>query len=171
MPNVRTHDIITVVSAAVMVPAALNSGLPQMDPVNTVALVGTYLASGLLFSPDLDTHSRPYRRWGVLRWIWLPYQAFVPHRSWVSHSFLLGPLLRVFYFAGVVALLTALALGLTNLMVPVDPTGTLLNLACAAPVWVEMHFPIIAYATVGLILGGASHTLADIVFSKVKRMF
>jgi len=171
MPNVRTHDIITVATAAVMVPVALNSGLPHMDGVNTAVLTSTYLASGLLFSPDLDTHSRPYRRWGPFRWLWLPYKALVPHRSWVSHSFVLGPLLRVLYFVGIVGLLAALGIGLINLMVPVDPTGTMLNIAVTGRIWTEQHLPTIAYATAGLILGGASHTLADIVFSKIKRMF
>lgn len=171
MPNGPTHDFITVSSAAVMVPAALNSALPQMDVANTAVLVGTYLASGLLFSPDLDTHSKPYKRWGPLRWIWLPYQTFVPHRSWVSHSFVLGPLLRVLYFAGVVGLLAAIGISLINLMVPIDPSGTLMTIAQQGRIWTEAHFPTIAYATLGLILGGAAHTLADLVFSKIKRMF
>ena len=171
MPNVRTHDAITVASAAVMLPVALNSGLPGADPLNAAVLTGTYLASGLLFSPDLDTHSRPYKRWGPLRWIWLPYQALVPHRSWVSHSFLLGPIIRVLYFVGMVALVAALGIGLMNLLTPTDPTGTLLNMARAAGRWIETNLPLLAYATVGLVLGGAAHTLADLVFSKVKRMF
>jgi len=154
-----------------MLPVALNSGMPQMDAANAFVLTGTYLASGLLLSPDLDTHSRPYRRWGPFRWIWLPYQVFVPHRSWVSHSFVLGPILRVLYFIVMATLLTALVLGLLNLMVPVDPTGSMLNSARAIWNWLESNLTTLAYAMVGLILGGAAHSLADIVFSKVKRMF
>src|SRR6266566_7018649 len=99
MPNARTHDLITIVTAAASTPAVLNSSLPQIGPITTVVLVGSYLASGILFSPDLDLHSRPYRRWGPLRFIWLPYQKMIPHRSWVSHSFVFGPLFRVCYFA------------------------------------------------------------------------
>src|SRR5688572_8556941 len=115
MPNVRTHDYITVATAAVMVPFALNSGLPNLDAANTAVLAGSYLFSGIMFSPDLDTASRPYRRWGPLRWVWLPYRGLVPHRSWVSHSVVFGPLLRVLYFIGILALLFALGVLLTNL--------------------------------------------------------
>src|SRR4051794_33773447 len=129
MPNARTHDLITIVTAAVAVPAVLASSLPQVGPATTVALVGTYLASGLVFSPDLDLHSTPYRRWGPLRFIWIPYQKMVPHRSWVSHSFVFGPLIRVFYFTLMSILLYFAAMAFINLFTSVDATHTLLNLS------------------------------------------
>src|SRR5207237_10672678 len=97
-------------------------------PPNAIVLLGAYLASGLLFSPDLDLHSSPYRRWRKLRWLWLPYQKLVPHRSWASHSLFFVPLLRILYLAIVLSLLTLLALGLLNFLVPVDLTGTLLKI-------------------------------------------
>jgi uncharacterized metal-binding protein len=50
---------------------------------------------GLYLSPDLDTPSRPYFRWGFLRWIWKPYQWAAKHRSILSHSVFLGPMLRL----------------------------------------------------------------------------
>jgi uncharacterized metal-binding protein len=169
MPNARTHDLITIVTAAVAVPVVFASSLPQIGPTTTVALVGTYLASGLVFSPDLDLHSTPYRRWGPLRFIWIPYQRMIPHRSWVSHSFVFGPLIRVFYFALMSILLYFAAMALINLFTPVDATHTLLNLSRTITAWVEANPVIIGYAIVGLLLGGASHTLADIVYSWVKR--
>ena len=169
MPNVRTHDFITVATAAVMVPAALNSGLPELGEANTVVLVGSYLFSGIMFSPDLDTHSRPYRRWGPLRWVWLPYRGLVPHRSWVSHSLVFGPLLRVLYFIGILALLLAAGVGCANLFMPLDPTGALRVLGSDLFAWVTLYPTPIAYAVLGLVLGGASHTIADIVFSGIKR--
>jgi uncharacterized metal-binding protein len=101
--------------------------------------------------------------------VWIPYQKMVPHRSWISHSFLLGPLLRVLYFAGVMSLLALIVLGLVNLLTPVDPTGTLLQIARQSAAWIETHPSVIGYAVVGFVLGGAAHTLADIVFSWVKR--
>jgi uncharacterized metal-binding protein len=169
MPNARTHDIITVVTAATATPLVLTSALPEIGPITTIVLVGTYLASGLVFSPDLDLHSRPYRRWGLFRFIWIPYQKLVPHRSWLSHSFVLGPLIRVLYFATALTLLYLAVTALINLFTPIDSTGTLLNLSRTLSVWTQSHPILIAYALVGLLLGGASHTLADIIYSWVKR--
>ncbi|HYP40999.1 MAG TPA: metal-binding protein [Chloroflexia bacterium] len=170
MPNARTHDFITVASAAVLAPAGLAcSGLPGVGLLNVGVMVGSYLASGLLFSPDLDLHSTPYKRWRGLRWIWLPYQWMVPHRSWVSHSYVAGPLIRVAYFAIVITLLTLAVLALINFMTPVDPTGTLLNIATTIGQWLESNPVTVGYALVGLVLGGASHTVTDVVFSGIKR--
>jgi uncharacterized metal-binding protein len=169
MPNARTHDIITVVTAATATPVVLTSTLPDITPLTTAVLITTYLASGLVFSPDLDLHSRPYRRWGPLRFIWIPYQKMIPHRSWVSHSFVLGPLIRVLYFALASVLLYLATTTLINLFTPVDATGTLLNLSRTITAWTQSHPTLIAYALAGLLLGGASHTLADIVYSWIKR--
>jgi len=154
-----------------MVPAALSMGLPDMGPANAGVLVGSHLVSGLLFSPDLDLRSTPYKRWRILRWVWLPYQHFVCHRSWVSHSLIAGPLLRVVYFAGIMSLLALMALGLLNLLVPVDPSGTLMNASLTVLRWIEAHPMVVFYAVVGFILGGAVHTLADTFVTGIKRRF
>lgn len=154
-----------------MMPAALNLALPDMNTANAFVLVAAHMSSGLLFSPDLDLRSAPYRRWRSLRWVWLPYQRMVPHRSWISHSFVLGPLLRIVYFAGIMSLLTLMLLGLINLLVPVDPTGTLFSVATLMLRWIKSHPATIFYALMGFILGGAVHSLADIVVTRVKRLF
>ncbi len=169
MPNGPTHDLITIVTGAALAPAALNSGLPDLGPANATVLLGAYLASGLLFSPDLDLRSAPYKRWRSLRWMWIPYQKLVPHRSWISHSFVVGPILRVLYFAGVMSLLALIALGLTNLLTPVDPTGTLIRVVEAAGRWIGTHPAVVGYAVLGFVLGGAAHTLADIIWSGIKK--
>ena len=171
MPNGRTHDFITLVSGAAMAPALLNSDLPDMGAANATVLLGTYLASGLLFSPDLDVRSSAYRRWRGMRWVWLPYQRVVPHRSWVSHSFVFGPLLRALYFTGVLALIGGGLLALFNLLTPIDATGTLLAILRSINRWILEHPSTVAYALVGLVAGGAIHTLADLVFTAVKRRF
>ncbi len=61
-----------------------------------------FLFGGLFLSPDLDIHSRPYQRWGILRWLWWPYQRLIPHRSMLSHSPFLGTAIRIVYFGCVV---------------------------------------------------------------------
>lgn len=169
MPNARTHDIITIATAAAAMPLLLSSDSPDMGPVNTAVLVGSYLASGLLFSPDLDLDSTPYRRWSLLRWVWIPYQRLVPHRSWISHSLVLGPILRVLYFAGIMSLLALIVLGVLNLLVPIDPTRLIYSLTANAAEWIALRPWSVGYAVLGFVLGGAAHTLADIVYSGVKR--
>jgi uncharacterized metal-binding protein len=171
MPSARTHDIITVVSGASGTAAAWNMGLPEFEAVNTAVLLGSYLVSGFLFSPDLDLRSRPYMRWRWLRWVWIPYQRSVRHRSWVSHSLLAGPVIRILYFTGIISLLALIALALLNLLVPVDPTGTLLSIASSVSRWINIHPFTVGYAVAGFFLGSASHVVADAIVSFFKRVF
>jgi uncharacterized metal-binding protein len=93
----------------------------------------------------------------------------LPHRSWVSHNVLFGPAIRVAYFAIMLALLALAGFGLLRLLVPVDPSGTLMSLFITTRAWVEAHPLTMSYAGAGLLLGALSHTLADIIFSAVKR--
>src|SRR5438270_13476751 len=101
MPNARTHDAITFMLAAPAAAAAY-AATRQLPAAVIVGL--TFVFGGLMFGPDLDTVSRQYSRWGVLRLLWFPYRSFFSHRSRFSHGLLFGALLRVFYFAGVVTL-------------------------------------------------------------------
>lgn len=59
----------------------------------------SFLAGGLLLSPDLDTRSNATRRWGPLRLLWWPYRRLLSHRSLVSHTPLLGTAGRLLYLA------------------------------------------------------------------------
>nr|YP_009530631.1 hypothetical protein PMNZ_377 [Paulinella micropora]AXY63320.1 hypothetical protein PMNZ_377 [Paulinella micropora] len=62
-------------------------------------LVGgaSFLIGGFWFSPDLDIDSRPTRRWGPLKKLWMPYRQCLGHRSIISHSILLGTISRLTY--------------------------------------------------------------------------
>src|SRR5262245_13724437 len=109
MPNAETHDRITYLLIPVAFVGAHSLwGNLGMSLLATAAMV----FSGLMFGPDLDLHSRPYRRWGPLRFIWKPYQALLPHRSKYSHGPILGTVIRVAYF-----LLILLFLGSTVLFI------------------------------------------------------
>lgn len=55
------------------------------DPLTTLYATGYYFSSGLFFSPDLDTNSLPYKRWGYLKVIWTPYLKSRKHRGF-SHT-------------------------------------------------------------------------------------
>lgn len=56
------------------------------------------LFGGLFLSPDLDCPSRPYYRWSVFRFLWVPYMKLIPHhRHFTSHGSIVGSFLRLSY--------------------------------------------------------------------------
>lgn len=144
----------------------------------TLLVAGGFLLGGLMFGPDLDIYSRQYQRWGVLRWIWLPYQKSLRHRSLLSHGPLLGTTIRLVYFAVWLALLGAIGIGFWGVVrqisgdvqnwqtiIAEDFGGTI--------VWIERSFQIHPWEWlalfIGLELGAMSHSLCDWGGSAYKR--
>src|SRR3712207_4145903 len=104
MPSGKTHDAITLLLAVPTFAAGWGvTGSLLLASVATCAM----LFGGLMFGPDLDIQSKQYTRWGVFRFLWWPYKVAFRHRSRWSHGIIFGTLIRVVYFAGVVALLAA----------------------------------------------------------------
>lgn len=103
MPNARTHDAINIAGLTSLLIgyslAHANGLVPHADPRTLIAFAAGFAAGTYLLSPDLDLHgSRPKKRWGALRLVWLPYATLMPHRG-LSHGWLLGPLTRLAYLA------------------------------------------------------------------------
>lgn len=94
MPSGRTHDRITLWTLPLVAGLALAT---TQHSYFTLFICAGFLLGGLMLGPDLDTHSIHYKRWGWLRWIWLPYRYRVRHRSPWSHSPLVGTTVRVIY--------------------------------------------------------------------------
>ncbi len=68
-----------------------------------IVAASAHILGGLYLSPDLDLKSIPFKRWGVLRVLWLPYQKLIPcHRHWLSHGVIVGSVVRLLYFAALV---------------------------------------------------------------------
>ncbi len=168
MPGGRTHDIITVVTAAGATPFTM--ALPGMTAGQAGVLASAYLVSGLLFSCDLDLHSGPYLRWGRFRFLWWPYQRLIHHRAIWSHGLVIGPALRIVYFSGVMYLLLLGALWLVSLLDPLDPTGASWRTAVWVGAYLNRHPGLVALSLVGFVLGGASHTIADVISTGVKHL-
>lgn len=113
-------------------------------------LAGAYLAGSLFLSPDLDLyHSRPARRWGILRVLWWPYARLFRHRG-LSHHLVLGPLTRLLYLGGILVLL-GVGLRYLGVQVPRFPGN-----------WVG---PVL----LGLWLPQLFHILLDLLSRKVAR--
>ncbi len=100
MASGKNHDRAITVTTPVMLATAIASGHAE---VGLIATASYYLA-GMYLSPDLDLVSRPFKRWGFLRWLWLPYQRLIPrHRHWLSHGLVIGSLVRLLYLAALVS--------------------------------------------------------------------
>ena len=172
MPSGRTHDVITLLLAAPTFAAAWGvTGSVTLATVTTCAM----LFGGFMFGPDLDIQSRQYTRWGVFRFLWLPYRMLFRHRSRWSHGIIFGTLIRVLYFTVVVAALVSIAIYLRALLVagarPPDwgeithAWQTIEASLLAQGVSLNLLWGVLA----GLWWGAASHTLTDVAWSVVRK--
>ena len=171
MPGARTHDLITVVSGAAMIPPALGY-FGATDPVGapgTVALlVVAHLVSGIMFSPDLDLDSAIDDRWGIFFWIWRPYMHLIPHRRFWSHGLVIAPLLRLLYFYIVVMAVLfsgAWLLAQVNIALP----DYHVRLADAVREIFLVYPEKVRVFLIGFITGSAAHTIADWLVTGGKR--
>jgi len=169
MPSGKTHDAITIILAA---PAFAITYLVTRDVWLSTIVTVAFLAGGLLFGPDLDTVSKQYSRWRFIKFLWFPYRTFFKHRSRWTHGLIFGTLLRVVYFMGVatcVAFLIAYAFAAYT-------GGELPGIWDFTRVWTTLReysdralgvYGLIAIL-IGMWVGAASHTFADIAGSYIK---
>jgi len=177
MPSGRTHDSITLWSLPLL--AGLTFARTQSSSL-TLFVSGSYLFSGLMFGPDLDVYSHQYKRWGLLRWIWLPYRCSMRHRSFWSHGPIVGTVVRVAYLFIWVGLLGTggIFVGAIAFQL-ISQTNDWFVLAqqwwSSSISFLErtpQQYPMEAIAiAIGLELGAMSHALADWTLSTYRRTF
>ena len=171
MPSGKTHDKITVVTAIAAVPVWWWESATK-DWAGLAVGLTAYFFSGFWLSDDLDTHSIAYKRWGVLRWLWWPYQKLVPHRSWVSHGIGFGPIFRVAYFLVMLwVTMRGVLWGLLQVHIPVSRDAVLGSFWGLTTDWTAAHPSWAMCALIGLVLGGVTHSVADAVVSWAKRVW
>jgi uncharacterized metal-binding protein len=160
MPSGRTHDRITMYA----LPFVTGVTFWQTRSGNLTLLVaGGFMFGGLMFGPDLDIYSLQFKRWGFLRWIWLPYQKNLRHRSFLSHGPIIGTTLRVVYLGCLLGILAFVMLVIAE------------KLGNFAFNWHDFGRSLLSYGTeyvalfLGLELGAMSHSLSDWGGSAYKR--
>jgi len=176
MPSGRTHDRITLWSLPLV--AGLTFERTQSSGM-ALLVSGGFLFGGLMFGPDLDVHSRQYRRWGLLRWIWLPYRRSMRHRSFWSHGPLVGTVVRLLYLLvwlvlfglGAIALSAAVYYALGSL----DRWQIMAQQVVTLSVEhggrsLQQHANELLAIVIGLELGALSHSLSDWCGSRLKRL-
>ncbi|NEO29368.1 MAG: metal-binding protein [Symploca sp. SIO3C6] len=164
MPSGQTHDRITLWSLPVV--SGLCVTLTKSSDL-TLMLSAGFLFGGLMFGPDLDIYSRQFKRWGWLRWIWIPYQKSMRHRSVLSHGLLIGTTLRVVYLAIWIVGLGVLGVLLVGLVTDVSWSQQQFRKEAIA-FCSKYRFELIALF-VGLEMGAMLHCVSDWTHSTYKR--
>lgn len=169
MPSGKTHDSITKKTAPlVAVSTFVASILIQPADINfieaifpTLIITASYIFAAFMFSGDLDLYSRQTRRWGIFKFIWKPYQSLFNHRSVFTHGILLGPVVRLIYLY-----MLCLPLWIAIYILKEKPLGLILD-----KTWLFISNPptIFILFFIGIVLGGASHTLADLFVKDKKK--
>lgn len=156
MPAGRTHDRITLWGLPWV--AGCSFVLSRNSKL-TLLICGAFLFAGLMFGPDLDIPSRQFKRWGWLRWIWIPYQKSVRHRSFLSHGPGVGTVLRLVYLGAWLILLGSLGLAVASQVQPLPWNWPLILRAVERSLWEHRAEWIAVW--IGLELGAMSHSLSD----------
>jgi uncharacterized metal-binding protein len=172
MPSGRTHDALTFLLAA---PTGFAVYLLANSWLFAVLVTGGMLFGGLMFGPDLDIHSKQYTRWKCFRFCWLPYQICFRHRSRWSHGIFFGTLIRVIYFTGILALfmLAFIYLHATLTARSFAPDAAhFLSTWRAIAAFADAHgigLSALLAALAGIWWGAAVHTLADFLWTTLRR--
>ncbi len=166
MPSGRTHDRITFWSVPLIV--GLAYGLSRSGQL-TLLVTGGFLFSGLMFGPDLDIYSVQYKRWGWLRWIWIPYRSLISHRSALSHGFLIGTLLRLVYLSLIAGIVLGGLSAIASLggYLTMQQLGQFSNQVSFVP---QQYGQTFLALLIGLELGAMSHYVSDWIGSKYKQL-
>jgi uncharacterized metal-binding protein len=153
MPDAKTHDAINIGIMVTILAGLSYLAIRDIHPmaarhldIYTILLFSfSYLFGTFFLSPDLDIESTPYKRWGLLRFIWWPYKVIFKHRGF-SHNPILGPLSIVANLAIIVALML--------LLVGVDLHT------------IPLKFTVVAI--IGMVLSMEIHIASDFLVSKIK---
>lgn len=100
MASGKAHTKATIILAILSTPLFAFPGY-QLIPIG--------ISLGLWLSPDLDTKSDPYNRWGIIKFIWWPYQRIFSHRSPWTHLPIISTIIRVIYLSPFIYLSTMLS--------------------------------------------------------------
>lgn len=103
MPCGKTHDNITIILVPIIfgVTYYFTNNL-----IDSSILLLFYLFSSFMFNGDLDVVSKPYNRWWILKFIWIPYQMMFKHRSVFTHGIIIGTIIRLIYLTPILFIIT-----------------------------------------------------------------
>ena len=137
------HNLVSVAIAA---PVGCLAHHYTRDGV-TALCVAAGCVSGIWFSPDLDLGERRKMRSKNWPWVlfWRPYALAIKHRSFWSHFPIVGTLVRLLYFFGII--------------------GAVMYTLGWWDVFVALPWGLIAWWAVGLAVDNSAHWIMDVLGS------
>lgn len=164
MPSGKNHDKITWLCLPFILATLLI--LTQRLDLTFLGSVG-FIFSGLMFGPDLDIYSIQYQRWRFLKFIWLPYQKTIKHRSVFSHGFIIGTVIRICYLSAIILIFSLVILSFLQLY----SSGKIYwhtSIGNSYSIVKNQYGQQLLSLFIGLELGAMSHYVADNISSRRK---
>lgn len=156
----RTHDIVNL--------SFLPVAVYYLQPENFSGFVSGYIVGTFFLSPDNDIyHSRPNRRWRLLRFIWIPYTKIFSHRG-ISHLPVIGSALKILYLLAVFSVLLVFLAGILYFVKP-DLLNGIDDISLKQMLFYVKH-PFTVSFIIGLVLSEIVHIVTDMVYSTAKRL-
>ena len=144
MPDYNTHRVFNYLVFLVISVLLFKLQVVITDMKLFLALgIGFYIGTDFI-TPDLDIESTAIKRWGRLKFIWLPYKWLFKHGQ-SSHNILYGAIVRVVYFSIII-------LGVYYLLFRSLPPETMFS-----SVYVFIFL-------IGIITANALHIILDVLF-------
>jgi uncharacterized metal-binding protein len=133
----------------------------------------SFIFGVFMLSPDLDTKSKSYSRWGVLRFIWLPYRKIMKHRSIFSHLPFVGTLIRTSYLVISITLMVCLIIYAMLFILGIKTHQNIFlviknSLVMTFRVILQIKRDYIIAAILGISMGDLIHYILDVFASYLK---
>ncbi|RZL31912.1 MAG: metal-binding protein [Pedobacter sp.] len=168
MPSGKTHDNV---AWYCFLPFAYFSWYFSNDLLVVILYSVAYFFSNFMFSGDLDLVSIQSKRWGIFRWIWIPYRKMIPHRSKWSHGILHGTVFRIIYLGAFLAVFYGLVYFVTQQFIPSFNKDLVVNTNKSVSFLKNQQPIYFAAIFLGLLTGATLHTSADVIVSFIKKNF
>lgn len=161
MSNGKTHEKINLSFLAAGIAIVLTVVNKDLFFEGIFVVLG-YILGTYLMNPDLDLRSRPFKRWGVFRFLWIPYQTF-NHRSVWTHGYVISDIIRYAYLS----VWYVISLVVLSLFIDIS-LDALIEVSSSYFSQYKTWFFSLVF---GNILSSTAHTLTDKTSSTMKRIY
>ena len=101
MPAYNIHRLFNYVIFFIIVFFLYSGKILSFSPWHLIAITSGFYIGTEFVTPDLDTDSAAYKRWGKLKILMLPYKWIFKHRQ-SSHNIIYGAIVRVLYITVII---------------------------------------------------------------------